>query len=227
MSVGYCGEEAGRRPGGWHHARMSEATSTSDYQPVLAFWLGDAFTQPWPAPDTQKQWFSGGEALDAAINQRFAPQVRAALEGGLTDWEAAPASRLALIILLDQFTRNVFRGQPEAFSGDPRAQRLATSAIDYGWDAQLPIAARIFVYMPLMHAEDLPLQERCVALFQQLQRGAPPDLQQRLQSNMDFARSHRDIVARFGRFPYRNAVLGRASTGEEQEFLKNGPRFGQ
>ncbi|MEO8389311.1 MAG: DUF924 family protein [Polaromonas sp.] len=194
---------------------------------VLAFWLGDGVEKGWPTQDLGKQWFGGGAQLDEDIKARFETEVRMALGGGLPDWEQPPLSRLALVILLDQFTRNVFRGTGQAFAGDARAQQLVMDAIASGGDLQLPWVGRVFIYMPLMHAESLALQDECVARFSRLMSDAPDTLKQRLQGNLDFAHQHRDIIARFGRFPYRNAAMGRADTPEEADFLLKGPRFGQ
>jgi uncharacterized protein (DUF924 family) len=198
---------------------------------VLDFWLGDGVQLGWPTPDMSKRWFGGGAALDEEIKSRFGPRVLQALNDELGDWAqtaATPAlGQLAHVILLDQFTRNVFRGQGRAFSGDGRAQQLVLQAIASQADQQLPCVGRIFMYMPLMHAESVALQTECVARFAQLVEEAPQELKERLQGNLDFARQHADIIARFGRFPYRNAVLGRTSTADEEIFLANGPRFGQ
>lgn len=194
---------------------------------VLRYWFGDALERGWPSQSRSALWFGGGKAQDADISERFGALVEQALAGGLTDWEATPLDRLALVIVLDQFTRNVFRGQARAFAGDTRAQFLVSDALQRGWYADLPLACRIFLYMPLMHAEALGLQDECVRRFEQLQAGAPPERQNDLQGNLQFAREHRDIIARFGRFPYRNATMGRTSSAEEAEFLRDGPRFGQ
>lgn len=201
-----------------HHATPAE---------VLDFWLGDGVSKEWPTQDLGKRWFGGGAGLDAEISARFGSNVEAAVNGGLQDWEQPALNRLALVILLDQFTRNVFRGKGQAFAGDARAQQLVLEALAAGADLQLPWAGRLFLYMPLMHAEILALQDECVARFTRLQADAPDALKQRLQGNLDFAHQHRDIIARFGRFPYRNAALGRADTPEETDFLLKGPRFGQ
>lgn len=201
-----------------HHATPAE---------VLDFWLGDGVSKEWPTQDLGKRWFGGGAELDAEISARFGNQVEAAVAGGLQDWEQRPLNRLALVILLDQFTRHVFRGKAKAFAGDARAQQLVLQALADGADLQLPWAGRLFLYMPLMHAESLALQDECVARFTRLQADAPDSLKQRLQGNVDYAHQHRDIIARFGRFPYRNAVLGRLDTAEEADFLLKGPRFGQ
>ena len=207
-------------------------------QSVLDFWLADGLALGWPTVDMNKRWFGGGAALDQTIRQQFGPWVESAMAGGLQEWEQDATdgylpggieggARLALIILLDQFSRNVFRGTAQAFAGDARALRLVHEALAQGLDVRLPWVARVFLYMPLMHAEQLPLQEESVRVFGTMAAQAPAELQAKLTSNFDFAKKHRGIVARFGRFPYRNAVLGRESTGLELEFLQSGPRFGQ
>ena len=198
---------------------------------VLDFWLADGVQIGWPTQNMSARWFGGGAALDEDISSRFRARVLQALDGELGDWaHTAPTPALgwlAHIILLDQFTRNVFRGDARAFSGDERAQQFALQGIARQADQQLPWVGRVFMYMPLMHAENPALQAQCVARFAQLVDDAPQHLKERLQGNLDFARQHAEIIARFGRFPYRNAVLGRISTSEEEVFLTNGPRFGQ
>lgn len=195
--------------------------------PVLEYWLGDALQQGWPSQSRSDLWFGGGQAQDDAITQRFGTLVEQALDDGLADWENTPLGRLALVIVLDQFTRNMFRGQGRAFSGDGRAQALACDALRRGWDLELPGAGAVFLYMPLMHAENLALQEQCVSCFESLLARSPAERQKDLQGNLAFARQHRDIIAQFGRFPYRNAALGRTSSTQEADFLREGPRFGQ
>jgi uncharacterized protein (DUF924 family) len=132
-----------------------------------------------------------------------------ALRGELERWRATPLAALALIVVLDQFSRNMFRGTPCAFIGDPAALTAAASAIERGFDRLLSAQERTFLYMPFEHAEDLAAQRRSLALFEALD----PD-------DMEYAKRHHEIIARFGRFPHRNAVLGRESTSEEIEFLK-------
>lgn len=194
---------------------------------VLSYWLGDALQQDWPSDNRGRLWFGGGAALDAQIRERFGALVEAAVDGRLTEWEHPLAARLALVIVLDQFTRNVFRGQARAFAGDGRAQQLVQQTLAQGQDAALPRAARVFLYMPLMHAESGPLQETSVQKFTALLADAPPALRDTLAGHLRFAEEHRDIVRRFGRFPHRNAALGRTSTAEETRFLVSGPRYGQ
>jgi len=196
-------------------------------QDVLDFWFGDGLKRDWPSHDHHALWFGGGAEQDETIRRRFGVLVESALHGGLADWERTPLTRLALLILLDQFSRNIHRGQARAFAGDPRAQQLVLAALAAGEDEHLARVGCVFLYMPLMHAEDLALQERCVACFTALHDRSPPALREALAGNLHFAIEHRDIVARFGRFPYRNAALGRESSAEERLFLEAGPRYGQ
>src|SRR5690606_12956157 len=136
------------------------------------------------------------------ITQRFGNLVETALNGGLTEWETSQPSRLALILVLDQFTRNVHRGEGRAFAGDERAQQLVLESLEQGQDQTLARVGRVFLYMPLMHAENLELQQECVRRFEDLVEHSPPALKQTLSGNLKFAREHRDIIERFGRFPY-------------------------
>ena len=181
-------------------------------QDVLDFWFG----APGSAEFGQLRaaWFRKDPAFDQLIAQRFGPTVDAALAGQLRDWDAAAPSALARIIVLDQFTRNIFRDTPKAFAGDALALAAARAMLDSGADAALPPVQRSFVYLPLEHAEDLALQQRCVAGFTALaaQHAA-------LQTMLDYALRHQRVIQRFGRFPHRNAVLGRPSTAEEFAFL--------
>lgn len=206
---------------------MPSTTPPAAALDVLDFWFGDGLRLPWPSEDRNERWFGGSPAQDDAIRQRFGLLVNEALNGGLTDWETEPQARLALIVLLDQLSRNVHRGHRRAFDGDARAQRLSRSSLADGMDTTLTPAGCVFLYMPLMHAENLGLQEECVTRFQRLVDTSPETLRDKLASNLRFAVLHRDIVAQYGRFPHRNAVLGRACTPEEEVFLKDGPRFGQ
>lgn len=199
----------------------------ADAQMVLDFWFGDGLTLGWPSASRSDLWFGGGPALDRQIEQAFGDQVRAAVDGGLAEWEARPAERLALIILLDQFTRNVFRGSPQAFAGDSRACALTLDALNRQWHRELPPVGQVFLAMPLMHAESMAMQDLCVAHFESLLTGTSETLRILLQGHLGAAIEHRSIIAAFGRYPHRNAVLGRASTDAELSWLRNGKRFGQ
>ncbi|MCH8543186.1 MAG: DUF924 domain-containing protein [Alcanivorax sp.] len=200
------------------------------WQQVLRFWFGEDFLDrpdDWPAPMQEKRWFNGGAALDAEITERFGALVDAALWSELVDWENRPLSRLALILVLDQFTRNMHRGDARAFAGDHRAVTLVNEGLAMGMDEQLPWAARVFFYMPLMHAEDIDLQHRCIKCFERARDAAPEAIAAKLEGNIRFAREHAGIIERYGRFPHRNRALGRESTPEEQRFLEDGSSFGQ
>ncbi len=177
---------------------------------VLSFWLGEP-----PAP--QKQWFARSDATDAEIRTRFGATIESAARGELDAWASTPLGRVALVIVLDQFSRNVFRGTARAFAQDARALALALEAIASGEDLALGPVERHFLYMPFMHAEDRVHQDIGVGAFDRL---ASTDAPAAITGAIKYARMHRDIVTRFGRFPHRNETLGRASTPEEVEFLK-------
>ena len=182
-------------------------------QAVLDFWF--------LAPDnpghgqSRPEWFRKDDAFDAQIRERFGALIDTAIDGGLRDWAATPRGALALILVLDQFTRNVYRDTPRAFAGDAQALELAIALTQDGQDQQLEPTLRSFVYMPFEHAEDLAMQARAVELFQLLSQAHAG-----FESMLDYAQRHQEVIARFGRFPHRNAILGRASTAEEETFLQ-------
>ena len=194
---------------------------------ILQFWLGDGLQLGWPSQDMTERWFKGDAALDLQIKKEFGELLRAALRGELQDWGSLPVNRLGLVILLDQFSRNIFRGEAQAFAGDEHAQRLSLMSLGPAQEPSLPWVGRVFLYMPLMHAENLELQRECVRRFEGLLTQAPEALKKQLEGHLAFARQHETIIQRFGRFPYRNAVLGRSNTAAEDVFLTTGPRFGQ
>lgn len=178
---------------------MSDHASPID---VLDFW--------WLAgPD---KWYAGGADFDAACRERFGELLEHAAAGGLEDWEQTPYGALALLIVLDQLSRNIFRGSARAFAQDARALGVSERAIAAGYDKAYPVPARNFFYMPFMHAEDLDMQARCCDFFRT----------HTTQESYFFALVHMDAIRRFGRFPHRNEVLGRESTPEEQEYLESG-----
>ncbi|HEX6929104.1 MAG TPA: DUF924 family protein, partial [Gammaproteobacteria bacterium] len=193
------------------------------------FWIGDASAGERPALEPAMQrWFGGDKALDMRIRERFGEQIESALAGGFRQWEDDIRARLALIILLDQFTRNVFRGTARAFAGDARALGLARGAIAAGDIQSLTIIERVFLFMPCQHAEDRKVQDESVRLFAALAEEAPVALEDLLRTNLKYAKLHHDIVMRFGRFPHRNAVLKRTTTPDEAAWLEeSGMRFGQ
>jgi len=186
---------------------------------VLGFWVGDAGARPAALQRRQQLWFGRDPATDAAIRDRFAALVAEAGSGALDAWAAHPADWLALLLLLDQFPRNLHRGSAAAWAFDPQARRHAEHGIGNGQDLLLPAFARLFCYLPLEHAEDPAAQRRSVALFEALAREAPPGQEPVFGVWLDYARAHAEVIARFGRFPHRNAVLGRESTPAEREYL--------
>lgn len=186
---------------------------------VLDFWFGAP-----GAPEhgrARAEWFRKDAAFDAQVRARFGAALEQALAGGLADWCGEPEGTLALILVLDQFTRNAFRDTPRAFAGDARALALARGLVASGADRSLARFPRAFAYLPFEHAESLEAQQQSVVLYEALAAEYPDAAEE-----LDYALRHRDIVARFGRFPHRNAILGRPSTAEEVTFLQQpGSRF--
>ena len=158
-------------------------------------------------------------ALDARIDEHFGALREAVMRGEREAWLELPRGALAYVIVLDQFSRNIFRDTARMFEGDERALGAALAGVERGQDRTLAFAERSFFYMPLMHSEELAIQERCVALFAALEREVAPELDADAHYFLEFAERHREIVRRFGRFPHRNSPLGRTSTAEEIEFL--------
>lgn len=185
---------------------------------VLTFWYGDDDADPLA---NTPQWFKKDDAFDETIRRRFADTLEAAVLGEHEDWKATARGRLGYIILLDQFSRNIYRGTPRAFAQDPIALGACREGIAAGDDAGLSIVERWFFYMPLMHAEDRQAQQESVERFAQLAAEAEATpLADAMASAYDYAVAHRDIIERFGRYPHRNSILGRASTPEEAAFLE-------
>ncbi|MDP3655136.1 MAG: DUF924 family protein [Rhodoferax sp.] len=168
---------------------------------IIHFWFEEL---------TDKQRFAKDEALDAAMRVRFGATVQAAAQGELFEWRSTARGRLAEILVLDQFSRNIYRGTPAAFAQDPQALLLAQELVASGQDMTLPLEQRSFAYMPYMHSESLAIHEQAVHLFSQ------PGM----EGTLAFELRHKAIIAQFGRYPHRNAILGRASTVQEQVFLE-------
>lgn len=176
---------------------MTETTA----QAVIHFWFETL---------TPRQWFDKSEEVDELIMQRFGPLLAQAIAGELWTWRTSPQGRLAEILVLDQFSRNIHRGQAAAFAQDPQALTLAQEAVASGADGHLTARYKPFLYMPYMHSESLLVHDEALRLFDQ------PGL----EDNLDYERRHHAIIARFGRYPHRNAVLGRPSSAEELAFLE-------
>ena len=180
---------------------MTPSPTLAQPADVLAFWRE-------AGPD---QWFTRDDAFDAEIRDKFLGTYEAAAAGQLADWEATAEGALALVIVLDQFPRNMFRGDKRCFAADPLARAAANRALKCGYELDVPEQERGFFFLPFMHSEDMADQERCVALYREAE-----------DENLKYAIEHADIIRRFGRFPHRNALLGRATTPEEQAYLDGG-----
>ncbi|MEM9854999.1 MAG: DUF924 family protein [Pseudomonadota bacterium] len=173
---------------------------------VLTYWLDEL---------SPEDWYRGGVELDRDIERRFKVAWESAMEGTYGLWLTYPSGALAYIVLMDQFSRNMFRGTGQAFASDPYALAAAKMGIDKGWDMKIDEPARQFFYMPLMHSECLPDQDRAVRLF-------ADRMPQTGQMNLPHARAHREVIRRYGRFPTRNDALGRRFTAPEREYLEMG-----
>jgi uncharacterized protein (DUF924 family) len=184
---------------------------------IHAYWFGELDETGMADASRHALWFQSTAADDEHCRAQFGDLVQQALRGDLEDWAGTDRGLIALILLLDQFTRTIYRATPQAFAGDPAALSLAQHCIAHGRHQRLPAAHQVFLFLPLEHSEDLELQEECVALFEELAAvtGLP-----KLTDYTRFAVAHRDVIAQFGRFPHRNAILGRTSTDAELAYLK-------
>ena len=178
-------------------------------QDVLDFWFGSPGSAEFGTQ--RKAWFVKDAGFDRLIVERFGPTIEQALRGELDAWSATPSGALARILLLDQFTRNAFRGDRRAFAGDPQALAAAIALVGSRQDESLPPVMRAFAYLPFEHAESLAMQDESLRLFTRLAATSPEHA-----SALDYAHRHRAVIERFGRFPHRNALLGRQSTAEER-----------
>ncbi len=210
----------------------ADATITDDDQiridKILAFWFKE---QELTAPQIDGRmdtWFGEDAEFDAEVAREFSQDVEDARGGNLDHWSHKPTGRLALILILDQFHRNIYRGKPEAFAGDKAALRLCVEGAMEKKDKDLSPIERVFFYMPLQHAESRKVQSKSVDIFSRLANAVSPTYRETFDTVAQFAELHADIVQKYGRFPHRNAVLGRPNTPEEDEYLAGeSPTFGQ
>ncbi|NJL47968.1 MAG: DUF924 domain-containing protein [Leptolyngbyaceae cyanobacterium SM2_5_2] len=195
--------------------------NTTKIRHILTFWFDDS-PRPGSEYGQQRQvWFKKDPTFDEQIRQNFLADYHQAASGQLQDWQQEPQSCLALILLLDQFPRNLFRGDPRSFATDAQALATAEYGLEQGFDQALLPVERLFFYLPLEHCELLAQQERCVSLVQALCNQHPE-----FESSLDYAHRHRDVIQQFGRFPHRNEILGRQTTEAEAEFFQQpGSRF--
>lgn len=184
------------------------------------FWFGPLDDAGFCAPAQHDLWFKKSDVTDATCRREFGDWVEQALAGELDHWADSDPGLVALVILLDQFTRNIYRDSPKAFAGDPKALALVQACIAAGHHQRLPAIHQVFLFMPLEHSEDLDVQEECVALFEELAAITGSEL---MRNFTGYAVAHREVIARFGRFPHRNRILGRQSSAEEEAYLaRNG-----
>lgn len=187
---------------------------------ILTFWFGESEDPLAYDAGRMDLWFRSGRSYDALVRERFAVDLARAAAGELDAWLETPRGTLALVIVLDQFSRHTHRGTARAFAQDARAQRIVGAGVTRGVDRKLKPIERAFFYLPLEHAEDPALQDQSVTLHERLLAELPPEHREDYRGFLEHARKHRDIIARFGRFPHRNAILGRDSTEEEIAFLE-------
>jgi uncharacterized protein (DUF924 family) len=186
------------------------------FQRILTFWFGSSSDE---TKERATRWWKKDPAFDQEIRAEFESDLLRAMRGELDEWLEEPESSVAFVVLLDQFSRNMYRDTPEAYDQDERALAATLKGMERGFDAQLAPLQRYFFYMPLMHAENRAVQRRSVEMFERLAQEKDTGFDGMLRGAADYARSHRDIVERFGRFPHRNSILERTTTGEEAVFL--------
>jgi uncharacterized protein (DUF924 family) len=186
---------------------------------VLEFWFGAVRDYVEYLEASNQRWFEPNPAFDAAIRDRFFADWEQAAAGLRPPWVATPRGRLALILMLDQFSRNLWRKSPTAFAQDAAARELVHEGLSHGQDRSLAPVECIFFYLPLQHSESMEDQRLSLSLYTRLRDEAPPTLRQAFEGTLDYAIRHADSIERFGRFPHRNAILGRKSTDEERHFL--------
>jgi uncharacterized protein (DUF924 family) len=213
-------------------SESAEATITDDDQiridAILSFWFKDKELTAPQIDGRMDVWFGEDSVFDEEIAREFADDVDRASEGKLDHWGNEPRGRLALIILLDQFRRNIYRNSPDAFARDKAALKLCVEGAMEKKDQGLTPIQKAFFYMPLQHAESRKVQDKSCDIFNKLAEAVSPTYRETFETMAQFAELHADIIRRFGRFPHRNAILGRENTPEEDEYLAgDAPSFGQ
>jgi len=186
---------------------------------ILDFWFGSNPDDSAVAKEKSALWWSKNASIDDEIRQRFESSVIRSAAGEFADWQSNPRGRLALLLLTDQFPRNIYRDSPRAFAHDSKALAWSLDGIERGQDLKLRMIERVFFYLPLEHSESLRHQEKSVKYFRELFSMVSPESKPIFEEYLNFAVRHRDIIARFGRFPHRNKILGRESTTDEIAFL--------
>lgn len=202
--------------------------NTEEIAKIVDYWLGSCLESPEAAFGRRDVWYDASPEVDDEIRSQFGALMPPALAGDLMDWQKTPNGALALVLLLDQFTRNLYRNTPEAYAGDAPSFEIMNRAIVCALDQELHPVPRIWLYHPFHHSEEIEEQDRGIRLLQTILSGAPEAWHPYIERSIWGWGRHRDIVARFGRFPHRNEVLGRISTDEERAFLEESQQsFGQ
>jgi uncharacterized protein (DUF924 family) len=202
------------------HCLRGDYRAMASPEDILQFWFGTSADDAEVIQAKSSLWWHKSPETDRRITERYGDDLERAIRGELDHWARTPRGRLALILLCDQFSRNICRGTPKAFAQDDKACGLCLAGLKTGQDRVLRPIERVFFYLPLEHAEALPLQHHSVALFQALCREVSSDLKPAFQDFLEYALRHRDIIRHFGRFPHRNVILSRASTPDEVAFLR-------
>jgi len=201
-------------------SRSEALTATANT--IVDLWFGDDLESPRAVSERSGQWFASDPTFDELIRSRFETLPDQALNGDFAEWARTPFSTLALVLILDQFPRNLYRGPSRSFAYDSAAVNISREAIAHSLDHELHPLHAVFLYLPLEHSEDQNLQNQCVSLFRQLVERAPSLLTDQFSSFLGYAERHHAVIKQFGRFPHRNSILGRISTPEELEFLHSG-----
>jgi len=191
-----------------------------DVESILHYWFGGATDDAEIVREKSALWWKQDSKVDAEIRRRFEMMLNAEIKNEFASWSSSPRGQLARVLLCDQFPRNMYRDSPRAFDYDERARKLAREAIDAGQDKKLRPVERVFLYLPFEHSETVDDQELSLRLYTALVEYVPETDRPTYQKFLEFARKHKEIIDRFGRFPHRNAILGRQSTAAEAEFLK-------
>ncbi len=205
---------------------MSDGAQTSpravQSSDIHRFWFQDCLTSPQELGNRKADWFGGSKSFDDTIRRAYSDLPDRALNNEFDHWQSDPLLATSLILILDQFPRNMYRGTARSFSYDDKARLAAQTAVDLGIDDKVHPLEATFIYLPFEHSEDPRDQVTSVGLFKRLAHNAPTELKEHLESAVEYARKHQDIVAKFGRFPHRNQALGRSTTAVEQAYLDSG-----
>lgn len=192
-----------------------------EYQKILEYWFGELDEHGRADESRFKLWFGKSEETDQYLTENYTELLESAKRGELDAWKENAEGLVAFIVLLDQFSRNIYRDTAEMYAADEQVLNAAKHGVETGMDKEMPISHKVVTYMPFMHSENLEDQEQCIELFKNLQNEVPEAVKESVQGNIDYAIKHRDVVKEYGRFPHRNQILGRESTDKEKEYLSN------